>query len=154
MIERIYFYRVDPQGNLYFQDSLLTDKNFLNFFFNQIQYNTTGKYKNYKYISPCGKEMNFIECTDTPIVFRKLEEGNLVYAGDLKIPFYRENLVYLAQNSQLYYKFINKKKQTLYGRIGKHLLQEMAMWITINNEEIFFKDLPIKSYKTLSDLFL
>lgn len=155
--ERIYFYKVDYDGNLYFENSLLTDLQFLNFFYSQIQYNYTGYYPEYKYISPCGKEMNFIECKDTPIVFRRLEKEFIIYGGNLKISFDPKNLIYLTSNSQLYYEFKNKVNQKLYGRIGKTLLIELSKDIGMDQdsdqERYYYKNFLIPSISTLEELF-
>lgn len=155
--ERVYFYKVDFDGNLYFENSQLTDLQFLNFFYSQIQYNFTGYYPEYKYISPCGKEINFIECKDTPIVFRRLEKEFMIYGGNLKIPFEPEKLIYLTSNGQLYYEFKNKLNQKLYGRIGKSLLIELSKDILpdqgCEQERYIYKNFFITSFSNLEELF-
>ncbi|XP_065061160.1 UPF0598 protein CG30010-like isoform X2 [Rhopilema esculentum] len=46
------------------------DKQFLAFFFTRLKINKTGVFeKDFPYVSPCGKEMNYIHCDDHPIVF-------------------------------------------------------------------------------------
>ncbi len=139
-------------GDLYFQDSKLTDISFLNFFFQRIEYNTTGIYPQYLYISICGKEVNFIECKDTPIVFRKLESNDFVYGGDLKVLFDYTNLVYVQDQSTLFYKFFNKKDQELYGRIGKNPLVELANRITQKGEIYFFDQFRIPEVASFEEL--
>jgi hypothetical protein len=50
-----------------------TEPAFLNFFYRQIKENDTGRHLPYfPYLSPCGKERNFLRCDDTPIVFHSL----------------------------------------------------------------------------------
>ncbi|ETO19415.1 hypothetical protein RFI_17827, partial [Reticulomyxa filosa] len=54
-------------------------------------------HEEYPYISPCGKEMNFIKCDTSPIVFFDLiakeassdsgAEWELIYGGSLRVPF-------------------------------------------------------------------
>jgi hypothetical protein len=146
--ERYYFYYVDFEGNLFHENSLLTDKNFLNFFYKQIQYNNTGYFENYPYISPCGKEMNFIACGDTPIVFRKIEEDQLIYAGDLKLFFDPHHLKYVERSSQLYYPV----KNNLYGRMGKYVLQELSNFIKEKDGKYYYKDYEIPIFKSFQDL--
>lgn len=34
--------------------------------------NNTGRYKEFPYVSPCGKELNFIQCDDRPIVYTSI----------------------------------------------------------------------------------
>ncbi|GIX43142.1 MAG: hypothetical protein KatS3mg129_2875 [Leptospiraceae bacterium] len=146
--ERYYFYYVDFDGHLYHENSLLTDKKFLNFFFKHIQYNKTGYFENYPYISPCGKEMNFIACPDTPIVFRNIENQFLIYAGDLKISFDPNNLKYVEVSGQLYYPV----NHILYGRIGKYVLNELSNNIIEKDGKYFFNDIEIPTFSSFRDL--
>lgn len=78
-IEREYFYRIDSQGYLYHDRTLLTDLKFLDFFFKRLQPNATGLHTDYPYVSPCGREMNYIACAGTPIVFHAIEDNCLYY---------------------------------------------------------------------------
>ena len=49
------------------------DKKFLEFFFKRVKLNTTGQYESeFPYVSPCGREINYIHCDDLPIVFSQL----------------------------------------------------------------------------------
>ncbi len=147
--ERYYFYYVDFDGNLYHDNTILTDIKFLNFFFKQIDYNRTGYFENYPYISPCGKEMNFIACPDTPIVFKKIEKEKLFYSGDLFIEFNPKFLYYVETSSQLYYPLNNKN---LYGRIGKYVLNELSNFIVAIDNQYYYKGIPIPQLKSFSDL--
>lgn len=57
------------------------DKKFLEFFFKRVKVNTSGRYEaEFPYISPCGRETNYIRCDDLPIVFSQLlgEDGVVV----------------------------------------------------------------------------
>jgi hypothetical protein len=146
--ERYYFYYVDFDGNLYHDNTLLTDKKFLNFFFKQIQYNKTGYFENYPYISPCGKEMNFIACPDTPIVFRHLENNHLIYGGDLKIYLEPYQLKYVEISGQLYYRV----KDNLFGRLGKYVLQEISNLLKEENRVYYYENFPIPIFSSFSDL--
>lgn len=146
--ERYYFYYVDFDGNLYHDNTLLIDKNFLNFFFRQIQYNKTGYFENYPYISPCGKEMNFIACPDTPIVFKHLTNEHLIYGGDLTIPFDPLQLKYVEVSGQLYYPI----KSNLYGRIGKYILEDLSNEILERDNKYYFKNFEIPTFSSFGDL--
>lgn len=70
--------------------SLKSDK-FLDFFFRQLGYNAprrrTGEvaFAEYPFLSPCGKEKNYIKCADVPIVFNTLRDGKLVYAASVEV---------------------------------------------------------------------
>lgn len=57
------------------------DKKFLEFFFKRVKLNTSGRYEgDFPYISPCGRETNYIHCDDLPIVFSHLldSQGQVV----------------------------------------------------------------------------
>ena len=49
------------------------DKKFLEFFFKRVKVNNSGRYESeFPYLSPCGRETNYIHCDDLPIVFSQL----------------------------------------------------------------------------------
>ena len=53
------------------------DKKFLEFFFKRVKLNQSGRYEvDFPFISPCGREINFIRCDDLPIVFTHLLDQN------------------------------------------------------------------------------
>lgn len=53
--------------------TFLRDSKQLRFFFNRLARNDTGLYADqFPYVSPCGKELNFVACADRPIVFQDL----------------------------------------------------------------------------------
>ncbi|CAH2286177.1 Hypothetical predicted protein [Pelobates cultripes] len=89
------------------------DKQFLVFFFKQIRRNETGRYEDdFPYISPCGRERNFIRCDDRPIVFTHLlsEQSTgrhvLSYCGGgdkLTVMFEPEKLVMFPENGRVYH---------------------------------------------------
>ena len=63
------------------QKHLLLDKAFLAFFFKRLKVNVTGKYsEDFPFISPCGREMNYIRCYDRPVVFQYVVDchGNTI----------------------------------------------------------------------------
>lgn len=100
---REYFYHVDLVGRLFVEDmhpkiitTSLKDPKFLKFFFSQLKANTTGRHPEYPYMSPCGKEMNFILPADKPVVFDALSDDGtqLTYAGGaLAVPFSPDSLL-------------------------------------------------------------
>lgn len=94
--------------------SCFKEKKFLRFFFNQLKINTTDRYKEFPYVSLCGKERNFVRCDDYPFVFthvlkRKFddrEETNLAYnhAGDLlTLKFQPEKIFMLPETGRVYH---------------------------------------------------
>ncbi|KAM4687852.1 UPF0598 protein C8orf82 homolog [Discoglossus pictus] len=89
------------------------DKQFLVFFFKQVKRNQTGRYEDdFPYVSPCGRERNFIRCDDRPIVFTHiLSDANtgiqlFSYCGGgekLAVKFEPEKLVMLPDNGRVYH---------------------------------------------------
>eukprot|EP01102_Stenamoeba_stenopodia_P016859 TRINITY_DN5942_c0_g1_i1.p1 TRINITY_DN5942_c0_g1~~TRINITY_DN5942_c0_g1_i1.p1 ORF type:complete len:173 (+),score=45.60 TRINITY_DN5942_c0_g1_i1:42-560(+) len=118
LLNRLYYYWVDLQGRLYCIDEFQTkmpfgpthikDPKFLNFFFRQVKPNPDPLTRStWPYVSPCGKEMNFIKPEDRPIVYHsiKWEEKKPVlhYAHDLKTPFVPENVRVTATEGRFYH---------------------------------------------------
>eukprot|EP00056_Hartaetosiga_gracilis_P009455 m.136062 g.136062 ORF g.136062 m.136062 type:complete len:253 (-) comp13130_c0_seq8:4167-4925(-) len=139
--QREYFYFIDHNGFLFLDDtkmknftSQLKDRQFLDFFFRRVELNKTGRYEEYyPYLSRCGREMNFLNCDDTPFVFhtvrrrtapaprrRKLKktgtndnfqqnsslldcEWELVYAGNCTQVFSPDKITMDADTGRLYH---------------------------------------------------
>ena len=56
----------------------LKEKKLLFNFFKRLRFNETGRYETeFKYISLCGRERNFVRCDDRPIVFHSGEGQRL-----------------------------------------------------------------------------
>ncbi|KAI8597790.1 hypothetical protein EDD21DRAFT_384514 [Dissophora ornata] len=107
---RPYFYYVDIHGQVFLQDtypknftSCYKDPKFLDFFITRVKPNTTSLFPEYAWLSPCGKEFNFVEAADTPIVFHGLKEGQLLWAGSLRTPFLPDQLRVSASTGRLYH---------------------------------------------------
>ncbi|XP_012286384.1 UPF0598 protein CG30010 [Orussus abietinus] len=88
---REYFYYIDHQGMLFLDDSRMKnftscfkDKKFLAFFFKRLRTNNLERYKEFPYISLCGRERNFVRCDDLPIVFTHIIERHNVKSGDIE----------------------------------------------------------------------
>lgn len=63
---------------------LCVDKKFLEFFFKRVKVNTSGRYEEeFPYISPCGRETNYIRCNDLPIVFSQLLDAENIVVEDI-----------------------------------------------------------------------
>ncbi|CAH0393393.1 unnamed protein product [Bemisia tabaci] len=113
---REYFYFIDHQGMLFLDDakmknftSCFKEKKFLQFFFSRLRRNETGRYPEFPYVSPCGRERNFIRCDDLPIVFTHVIRDTEVEwfgynnTGDtLKVPF-EPTKIYMAENGRIYH---------------------------------------------------
>uniref|UniRef100_A0A7E4UMF0 UPF0598 protein CG30010 n=1 Tax=Panagrellus redivivus TaxID=6233 RepID=A0A7E4UMF0_PANRE len=110
---REYFYYVDHNGGLFLDDSRMKnftscfkDKRFLRFFFWRLKPTTKEEYIDYfPYMSPCGKECNFLRCDDRPIVFTELDtdEDRFIYNNSTKsVPFEPSKLC-MFPNGRLYH---------------------------------------------------
>eukprot|EP00128_Syssomonas_multiformis_P000330 Colp12_sorted_trinity150504_noHs@11392 len=108
--KRQYFYFVDHHGQLFLDDvkiknftSCFKEVKFLDFFYRRLRPNTTKLYEeDFPYISPCGRELNFIRVDDTPIVFLKLIDDNLLYGGSLTVPFQPDQL-HMSSEGRIYH---------------------------------------------------
>ncbi|ALC42420.1 CG30010, partial [Drosophila busckii] len=87
--------------------SCFKEKKFLKFFFSRVRRNETNRYPMFAYISPCGREHNFVRCDDTPIVFTQLHDSNsLGYAHggpDMTVPFLPQKLYMHPQSGRVYH---------------------------------------------------
>lgn len=115
---REYFYYIDHEGMLFLDDakmknftSCFKEKNFLKFFFNRLRQNDTQRYTMFPYISPCGRERNYVRCDDTPIVFTehiktdKTKDG-LTYAHggpELSVEFQLSKLYVAPESGRVYH---------------------------------------------------
>lgn len=116
---REYFYYVDHQGQLFLDDSKMKnfttcfkDPQFLVTFFSRLRPNRSGRYEAaFPFLSPCGRERNFLRCDDRPVVFTHLlapgrGPARLSYCGGgeaLTVPFEPARLLPLAANGRLYH---------------------------------------------------
>ncbi|MCB1194072.1 MAG: DUF4505 family protein [Leptospiraceae bacterium] len=127
---REYFYYIDFQGKLFHDNTELTDNQFLDFFFRRIIKNETDLHQDYPYMSPCGKEMNFIKVADIPFVFFKLNDNLLFYAPTLFVEFQPDQLSY-SESGILYHPLNNVS----IGRLHTKLLLEISPYIEMQNEK-------------------
>ncbi|XP_069572956.1 UPF0598 protein C8orf82 homolog isoform X1 [Brachyistius frenatus] len=124
---REYFYYIDHQGQLFLDDTKVKnfvtcfkDKHFLVFFFSRLRSNQSGRYEeDFPFLSPCGRERNFLRCDDRPVVFTHLlptppaaphgivGDGELLsYCGGaekLCVPFRPEALFMHPASGRLYH---------------------------------------------------
>lgn len=118
---RKYFYYIDIHGRLFHDNTELIDKKFLNFFFKRVTKNDTGSHTDYPFISPCGKEMNYIKVADTPFVLKNMIENKLYYAPDLFVEFQPQELMY-SQSGSVYHP-VNSASM---GRFHTNLLLKIS----------------------------
>lgn len=94
--------------------SCFKDKKFLVFFFKRIKKNETGRYeKEFPFVSPCGRERNFIRCDDVPFVYTHVipdtEDANghrfcYGHAGDeMHEKFEPEKMIMLPRTGRVYH---------------------------------------------------
>lgn len=91
-MNRSYFYTIDKRGRVLHGDTEITDKRFLHILYRLMAANETGEYAEYPFVSPCGKEMNYVRAEDTAVVFHRIKDGKLYYAPDVYVPFRPETL--------------------------------------------------------------
>ena len=133
-----------PYGPFY-----LKDKRALDFIFKRIKNNNEENKKEWTYISPCGQEINFIKCFDTPIVFQSIERNEenekeefLNFAGNLKIKF-DVNKLRVNKNSGRIYHLIDPSHSGVspdltFGLIRSTLAIEFSKHFVVEGENIFF----------------
>jgi hypothetical protein len=121
---RKYFYEIDRAGKLIHDGTVLHDAAFLDFFFARLAENSTGEHAEFPFVSPCGREMNYVRCHDVPIVFRALSGDQLLYAASLRVRFQEEKLAH-STAGQLYH----PAPVGNWGLIGRELLLELAPYL-------------------------
>ena len=81
--EREYFYKINHQGQMFMDDTKVKnfitcfkDPVFLKFFYSRIRpvREREARYDEFRWVSPCGPETNFIKIDLLPIVWHKFEE--------------------------------------------------------------------------------
>ena len=88
-----------------------SETKFLQFFFKQVKLNETGRFEeDFPYLSPCGRERNYIRCDDLPIVFTHViesKEGDKLSIGGSKdlltVPFEPEKVCMLSETGRIYH---------------------------------------------------
>lgn len=125
--------------------SCFKEKKFLRFFFSQLRKNNTGRYPEFPYLSPCGKERNFVRCDDYPTVFthvikktnqQGVEEPHLAYnhaAELLSLRFEPKRVIMLPETGRVYHPAPEKVGGI--GLIRSKLAIEFSRYFTFNNGE-------------------
>lgn len=111
--------------------SSIKDIKFLDFFFRQMRpvqkkdmeyLGELGVGDDYPFVSPCGKELNFIRPAATPIVFHTFDQANsnLIFGGALTQPFDPSLLAVSATTGRIFHQL------TVHDRIaGKKIKTEV-----------------------------
>ncbi|XP_037983897.1 UPF0598 protein C8orf82 homolog [Motacilla alba alba] len=139
---REYFYYVDHQGQLFLDDTKVKnfvtcfkDVKFLSFFFRHLERNRGGRYRAlFPFVSRCGRERNFLRCSDLPVVFTQILPGSrgdpdpvLSYCGggsELTVPFRPGMLAVFPENGRLYHPAPEKVGGV--GLVRSALAQELS----------------------------
>lgn len=115
-----------------------TEEKFLQFFFERLRINETGFYqKDFPYLSPCGREKNFVRCDDLPVVFTSLEvkNGGLVlpynYCGTKLVVDFQPNKLYMGYSGRVYHP--GPKRLHGIGLIKSHLAIEFSQGFTFDD---------------------
>jgi hypothetical protein len=101
--------------------SCFKDKKFLQFFFKRIKFNESDRYKDFPYISICGRELNYIRCDDVPLVFTHIlsnVDGKELMAANhahTLLPFdFEPNKIFVSSTSGRVYHPASER----YGSVG------------------------------------
>lgn len=126
METRHYFYTITTKGELIHDGAILDDERFLDFFIKRIEPNDTGFFNDYKYVSKCGQEWNFIACADTPIVFQHLRDNKLYYSPNLSIEFNPQDLRFGNETGSYDGVLYHRSPVGKWGRIAPNVLMELS----------------------------
>jgi hypothetical protein len=146
---RCYFYNVDLQGRLFLEETLpknvatsIKAPKFLDFFFRRLRSVTEADKEwmkehdipteDYPFVSPCGKELNFVRPAATPIVFHSLVHNHdsgdrqLVFGGGDKLvqPFDERRVCTSIKTGRLYHELdenmLRRSRDKADGTPGSH----------------------------------
>ena len=147
---REYFYYVDLHGRLYLDGTdgqrsakgrpkvyniatCLKEPKFLDFFFRQMRVNnlpegSKHRENGYNFLSPCGRELNFVRAADTALVFSRLSEDRFFYAPSLSVPFDKTALMVSPQG-----RMYHPAPASVGGEcLSAHILQQLQLPISNN----------------------
>ncbi len=128
--QREYFYTVNRAGELYHDGTRLTDPTFLSFFFKRIRRNTSDRHTTFRYVSPCGTELNYLDAVDAPFLFRARQGALLgIHGTTLVVPFAPDKLA-ASPAGGLYHPGPGATP----GRVAGALLEELAAQIEAGDD--------------------
>jgi hypothetical protein len=122
--ERDDFYRIDPKGKLWRGDLELDDEAYIDYFFKQLQENSTGRNADHAFISRLGAETAFLKAADTPVVFKRLAENKLFYTENLSVDFQPSELRF-SEEGVLYH----PAPIGNFGKIASQLVMQLGEFI-------------------------
>jgi hypothetical protein len=143
-LKRQYFYHVNLFGHLFIEDvlpknitSCLKNNKFLDFFFSQIKPNDTGMHLDYPFVSPCGKEMNFIKTADPygAVVLREfdMKKREFQYAGS-KVQLLNPASFVISSKGRLYHELTQHRHSEVLGNLAL-IRSQVALELCENNVE-------------------
>lgn len=122
--------------------SCFKERKFLKFFFDRVKFNDSKRYnQDFPYLSPCGRERNFIRCDDTPIVFTHVvantqgcDKLQYNHAGDiLQIDFQPSQIYMNPETGRVYHPAWPKVGNI--GLIRSKLSIELSKYFEFENGE-------------------
>ncbi|KAK3270212.1 hypothetical protein CYMTET_21379, partial [Cymbomonas tetramitiformis] len=159
LTSREYFYHIDLHGRLYLEEvqpkniaTCLKDLRFLDFFFRQLRSSKGFPHSEiYPFVSPCGRELNFITADDTPLVYHTLSQiqanessvstdTQLIYGGSLSERFFPGAVRMCGETGRLYHptpaRFLSKgedpnwlsKGLVLPSRLGQAVAEPICLF--------------------------
>ena len=122
------------------------NKKFLSFFFKNLKINQTNRYvQEFPFVSFCGKECNYVNCSDLPFVFTSLDtETNKLYLNntDTMNCQFKPELMYMSEKTgRVYYPLIENlnKLPTEIGLVKSSIVQELYKTFKENGQQSFFQ---------------
>lgn len=116
---------------------MFVDKQFLSFFFKRLKKNDTDRHPDFPYLSPCGREKNYVRCDDCPVVFTNVSNIDGIdmfchnHAGDLlKMPFEPMKMYVRPENGRIYHP--GPKKTGSIGLVQSKLAIEFSKSFTFD----------------------
>jgi hypothetical protein len=123
----------------------LKDGRFLDFFFRRLRQTTKEEADclrncgieaaEYPFVSPCGRELNFVRPAATPIVFHSLtaDRSQLVYGGSLVIPFDPTRLAISNKTGRLYHQVVGTgERKTNMEELKEYGLVRSSLAVTLS----------------------
>ncbi|XP_058461651.1 UPF0598 protein CG30010 isoform X3 [Malaya genurostris] len=92
--------------------SCFKEKKFLEFFFKRLRFNEGTRYReHFPFLSPCGRERNYVRCDDVPIVFthifqdsKGIDQLSFAHAGDLlTVPWEPDRICMFPLSGRVYH---------------------------------------------------
>lgn len=119
------------------------DPKFLNFFFSRLRKNTYDDrpyFATFPYVSLCGRERNFVQCTDVPFVLTRLSDADDTFElchippGLLSIRFEPEKIYVKPDTGRIYHP-IPEKFHTGVALIKDSIAEHLSSQLVYNDAD-------------------